>query len=219
MGEKIKVMLVDDHAIVREGLRAILALSPDIEVVGEAGDGREALDRAKAAAPDIVIMDISMPGMDGLEATKRLTKDFPEAKVLVLSQHDNDRYVLPILQAGASGYVLKRSIGAELVAAVRAVHTGECYLPPRIAQTVLQYFRKRPEEGQAEEEISLLTEREREVLKLVVEGNTSQAIADMLFVSKRTVMCHRANIAAKLNIHNRTELIRYAIRTGIIEPV
>jgi DNA-binding NarL/FixJ family response regulator len=219
MGDKIRVMLVDDHAIVREGLRAMLALSPDIEVVGEAGDGREALDKAPAAAPDLIIMDVSMPGMDGLEATKRLTRDMPEAKVLVLSQHDNDRYVLPILQAGASGYVLKRSIGAELVAAIRAVHAGECYLPPRIAQTVLQYFRNRPDENQEEPESNPLTEREREVLKLVVDGNTSQAIADKLCVSKRTVMCHRANIAAKLGIHNRTELIRFAIRTGVIEPM
>lgn len=219
MSDKIRVMLVDDHAIVREGLRAMLALSPDIEVVGEAGDGREALDRAKATAPDIVIMDVSMPGMDGLEATKRLAKEYAEAKVLVLSQHDNDRYVLPILQAGASGYVLKRSIGAELVAAIRTVHAGECYLPPRIAQTVLQYFRNRPGESPEEPEVSPLTEREREVLKLVVEGNTSQAIADSLCLSKRTVMCHRANIAAKLGIHNRTELIRFAIRTGVIEPM
>ncbi|MHB1130877.1 MAG: response regulator [Chloroflexota bacterium] len=219
MAEKVRIMLVDDHAIVREGLRAILALSPDFEVVGEAGDGREALEKAKAVDPDVVIMDVSMPGMDGLEATKRFTRDYPGMKVLVLSQHDNDRYVLPILQAGAAGYVLKRSIGAELVAALRAVHNGECYLPPRIAQTVLQFFRNRPSESQEAEDLSPLTEREREVLKLVVEGNTSQSIADLLCVSKRTVMCHRANIAAKLSIHNRTELVRYAIRMGIIEPV
>jgi DNA-binding NarL/FixJ family response regulator len=219
MVEPIRVLLVDDHAIVREGLRAVLSLSPDVTVVGEAGDGREALDKVRESGPDMVIMDVTMPGMDGLEATKRLTRDFPGVKVLVLSQHDSDRYVLPILQAGAAGYVLKRAIGAELMAAIRAVSAGECYLPPRVAQTVLEYFRKRPNETQEDEELSPLTEREREILKLVVEGNTSQAIADRLCVSKRTVMCHRANIAAKLGIHNRTELIRYAMRMGIIEPM
>jgi len=218
VSSKIRVMLVDDHGIVREGVRAILSLSPDIQVVGEACDGREALEQARSCLPDVVIMDITMPGMDGLEATRRLTRDFPGVRVLVLSQHDNDRYILPILQAGASGYVLKRSIGADLVAAIRTVHAGESYLPPRVAQTVLQYFRLQPGESQ-QDEISLLTEREREVLKLVVEGHTSQEIADLLCVSKRTVMCHRANIASKLGIHNRTELIRYAMRTGIIEPM
>lgn len=217
MAAKIRVMLVDDHGIVREGLRAMLALSADIQVVAEAGDGREAIDRIRTVAPDVAVMDMSMPGMDGLEATKRIVKDFPYVRVLVLSQHDNDRYILPVLQAGAAGYVLKRSVGSDLVAAIRAVHNGESYLPPSVAQTLLQYFRNRGG-GEVEEAAGPLTEREREVLKLVAEGYTSQAIADLLCVSKRTVMCHRANIAAKLGIHNRTELIRYAIRAGIIEP-
>jgi DNA-binding NarL/FixJ family response regulator len=215
----MRVLLVDDHGIVREGLRAILSLSPDIQVVGEAADGREAIEKARSCLPDVVIMDITMPGMDGLEATKYLARDFPGVRVLVLTQHDSDRYIVPILRAGASGYVLKRSIGAELVAAIRTVHSGDCYLPPRVAQTLLQCLRLPPSENQKEDEISLLTEREREVLKLVVEGRTSQDIADLLCVSKRTVMCHRANIASKLGIHNRTELIRYAMRAGIIEPV
>ncbi len=218
MNTRIRTLLVDDHGIVREGVRAILSLSPDIEVVGEAADGREAIEKTRACSPHVVVMDITMPGMDGLEATRRLSRDFPDVRVLILSQHDNDRYILPSLQAGASGYVLKRAIGAELVAAIRTVHAGECYLPPRVAQTVVQYFRTRPSEGR-DEEVSLLTEREREVLKLVVEGHTSQEIADLLCVSKRTVMCHRANIASKLGIHNRTELIRYATHAGIIEPL
>jgi len=219
MSNKIRVMLVDDHGIVREGVRAILSLSPDVQVVGEAADGRDALEKMRTCLPDVVVMDITMPGMDGLQATKRLTRDFPGTHVVILSQHDNDRYILPILRAGASGYVLKRSIGAELVAAIRTVHSGECYLPPRVAQAVLQYFRAQPGDVQEEDESGLLTEREREVLKLVVEGYTSQEIADLLSVSKRTVMCHRANIASKLGIHNRTELIRYAMRTGIIGPM
>jgi DNA-binding NarL/FixJ family response regulator len=215
--DKIRVLLVDDHGIVREGLRAMLSLNQDIQVVGEAADGREAIDRARSCAPNVVVMDMAMPGMDGLQATKRLTRDFPEVRVLVLSQHDNERYILPVLQAGASGYVLKRSVGAELVGAIRAVHAGDSWLPPRVAQAVLQYCRQGPS-TLAEDEVGvLLTDREREVLKLVVDGYTSQEIADLLHLSKRTVMCHRANIASKLGIHNRMELIRYAMRTGLVE--
>jgi DNA-binding NarL/FixJ family response regulator len=207
---------VDDHGIVREGLRAMLSLNQDIQVVGEAADGREAIDRARSCAPNVVVMDMAMPGMDGLQATKRLARDFAGVRVLVLSQHDNERYILPVLQAGASGYVLKRSVGAELVAAIRAVHAGDSWLPPRVAQAVLQYCRQGPA-ALADDEAGLLTEREREVLKLVVEGYTSQEIADLLHLSKRTVMCHRANMASKLGIHNRMELVRYAMRTGVVE--
>jgi len=218
MGNKIRVMLVDDHGIVREGLRAILSLSPDIEVVGEAGEGREAIEKARSCAPHVVIMDITMPGMDGLEATKRIVRDLPDAHVLVLSQHDSDRYIVPVLRAGASGYVFKRSIGAELVAAIHTVHSGGCYLPPRVAQTVIQHLRAALDQTQ-EEDTNPLTQREREVLKLVVEGHTNQEIADLLCLSKRTVMCHRANIASKLGIHNRTELFSYALRTGVVEAI
>ena len=213
--ERIRVLLVDDHGMVREGLRAMLSLNQDIQVVGEAADGRQAIARARTCAPNIVVMDMARPGMDGLQATKRLVRDFPGVRVLVLSQHDSDRYILPVLQAGASGYVLKRSVGAELVAAIRTVHAGEAFLPPRVAQAVVRYCRQGPDAA-AEDEDGVLTEREREVLKLVVEGNTSQEIADLLHLSKRTVMCHRANIAAKLGIHNRMELIRYAMRTGVV---
>jgi DNA-binding NarL/FixJ family response regulator len=214
--DKVRVLLADDHGIVREGLRAMLSLNEDIEVVGEAADGREAVNQARSCAPNVVVMDMAMPGMDGLQATKRLARDFPEVRVLVLSQHDNERYILPVLQAGASGYVLKRSVGAELVEAIRTVHKGDSWLPPRVAQTVLSYCRQGPS-ALAEDDGSLLTEREQEVLKLVVEGYTSREIADLLYLSKRTVMCHRANIASKLGIHNRMELIRYAMRTGVVE--
>jgi len=216
--ERIRVLLVDDHGIVREGLRAMLSLNQDIQVVGEAADGREAIALARSCAPNIVVMDMAMPGMDGLQATKRLVRDFPGVRVLALSQHDSDRYILPVLQAGASGYVLKRSVGAELVAAIRTVHAGECFLPPGVAQAVVRYCRQGPETI-AEDEDGVLSEREREVLKLVVEGRTSQEIADLLHLSKRTVMCHRANIASKLGIHNRMELIRYAMRTGVVGTV
>jgi len=195
----------------------MLSLNPDLQVVGEAADGREAIERARSTVPNVVVMDMAMPGMDGLQATKRLVRGFPGVRVLVLSQHDNERYILPVLQAGASGYVLKRSVGAELVAAIRAVHAGDSWLPPRVAQTVLQYCRQAPVALAEDGGDDLLTEREQEVLKLVVEGYTSQEIADLLHLSKRTVMCHRANIASKLGIHNRLELIRYAMRSGVIE--
>ena len=213
--ERIRVLLVDDHGMVRDGLRAMLSLNQDIQVVAEAADGREAIARARTCAPNVVVMDMAMPGMDGLQATKRLVRDFPGVRVLVLSQHDSDRYILPVLKAGASGYVLKRSVGAVLVAAIRTVHAGETFLPPRVAQAVVRYCRQGPETA-AEGEESALTEREEEILKLVVEGHTSQDIADLLHLSKRTVMCHRANIAARLGIHNRMELIRYAMRAGIV---
>src|SRR3972149_3072912 len=215
--DKIRVLLVDDHGIVREGLHAMLSLNQEIEVVGEAADGREAIARARSCAPNVVVMDMAMPGMDGLQATKRLTRDFPEVRVLVLSQHDNERYILPVLQAGASGYVLKRSVGAELVGAIRAVHAGDSWLPPRVAQAVLQYCRQGPSTLGEDEVGVLLTDREREGLKLVGEGYTGQEIADLLHLSKRTVMCHRANIASKLGIHNRMGLIRCAMRTGLVE--
>ncbi len=213
---KIRVLLVDDHAIVREGLRAMLSLNQDMQVVGEAADGREAIKRARSDAPNVVVMDMAMPGMDGLQATKRMTRDFPWVHVLVLSQHDSERHIMPVLQAGASGYVLKRSVGAELVEAIRAVHAGDSWLPPGVAQTVLRYCRQVPS-ALDEPDAGVLTEREREVLKLVVEGHTSQEIGDLLQLSKRTVMCHRANIASKLGIHNRMELIRYAMRIGLVE--
>lgn len=213
--DRIRVLLVDDHGIVREGVRAMLSLNQEIEVVGEAADGREAIKQARSCAPNVVVMDIAMPGMDGLQATKRLARDFPEIRVLVLSQHDNERYILPVLQAGASGYVLKRSVGAELLEAIRTVHRGDCWLPPRVAQTVLSYCRQGPSALPDDGE-GLLTEREQEVLKLVVEGYTSREIAEFLYLSKRTVMCHRANIASKLGIHNRLELVRYAMRTGVV---
>src|SRR3989304_1586569 len=188
---KTRVLRVDAHAIVREGLRAMLATNQDMEVVGEAADGREAIKGTRFSAPNVVVMDMAMPGMDGLQATKYLVRDFPGVRVLVLSQHESERYILPVLQAGASGYVLKRSVGAQLVDAIRAVHSGKSYLPPGVAETVLQYCRHVPS-TLAEPDAGLLTEREQEVLKLVVEGPTSQEIGDLLHVSKRTGMCHRA---------------------------
>ena len=212
----IRVLLVDDHAILREGLKALLSLSEDIQVIGEASDGWEALAMTQRLAPEVIIMDMAMPGMDGLEATRRITKASPQTKILVLSQHDNERYILPVLRAGAMGYVLKREVGAELVTAIRTVHQGECFVPPPIAKMMLRNYQQ---ESLATEPVEdALTEREREVLKLVVEGRTSREIAEVLSLSKKTIMCHRANIYQKLGTHNRAELIKYAIRQGLAEP-
>ncbi len=214
--DKIRVLLVDDHAILREGLKAMLSLSEDIQVVGEAGDGWQALAATERLAPEVVIMDMAMPGMDGLEATRHIVKEFPQTKVLVLSQHDNERYILPVLRTGAMGYILKRSVGAELVTAIRTVHQGECFVPAAIAKMLLQDYQESERTRVSADEHGL-TEREKEILKLVAEGRTSQEIAELLSLSKKTVMCHRANIYQKLGTHNRTELIRYAMHLQLIE--
>ena len=214
---KIKVLLVDDHAILREGLKVLLALNEDIQVVGEAGDGEDGLARIQHLSPDVVVMDIAMPGMDGLEATRRIVSAYPKTKILILSQHDNERYILPVLRAGAMGYILKRAVGEELVTAIRTVYRGESYLQPSVAKMVLQNYQQTNEEP-AKNDMGL-TERERQVLKLVAEGRTSQEIADLLYLSKKTVMCHRANIYQKLGTHNRTELIKYAMHLGLVEAI
>jgi len=216
VGEKIRVLLVDDHAILRDGIRALLALSKDIEVVGEASDGQEALDRVRELSPDVVLMDIAMPGLDGLEATRRIKDRHGEIKVLILTQHENREYVFPILKAGADGYVLKKAAGTELLSAIRAVHHGGTFLYPSVAKTVVEDY-LRPDGTISERHHSKLTDREIEVLKLVAEGRSNQEIADLLCLSVKTVTGHRTNIMEKLDLHSRTELVKYAIRTGLIQ--
>lgn len=213
---KIRVLIVDDHAILRDGIRAFLSLYDDIEIVGEAADGKEAVERAKQLMPDVVLMDIAMPTMDGLEATRRIRKESPGTKVLVLTQHGNKEYVFPIVKAGAAGYVLKKAAGLELVSAIRAVHQGDSFLDPSIAKTLIEGYLQKAGEGEEPDAYDTLTDREREVLKLIAEGYTNQEIANTLFVTVKTVFGHRTNLMGKLNIHNRTELIKYAIRKGLI---
>lgn len=209
---KIKILVVDDHAIMRDGIHALIDLHDDIEVVGEASDGKEAIEKVRELVPDVVIMDIAMPGMDGLEAARRIRKRNPEVKVLVLTQHDHKEYVLSAIKAGVAGYLPKRAVSSELVSAIRAVHRGESFLYPSAATALIQdYLRK----GEAEP-YDYLTEREREILKLIAEGHTSREIASMLFISVKTVQGHRTKIMEKLDIHNRTELIRYAMRKGLV---
>lgn len=211
---KIRVLLVDDHAILREGLRSFLSLQPDIEVVGEAGDGLTALEQARLLQPDVVLMDITMPAMDGLEATRRLREESPNSRVLILTQHDDREYVFPLLEAGAAGYVPKKAGGAELLAAIRGVYEEGAFLSPSIARLVVERYVQRPSEG---EERPHLTERETEVLRLLAEGKTNKEIAAILCLSVKTVMVHRANIMEKLGLHSRTELVKYAIRQGLVQ--
>lgn len=209
---KIRVLIVDDHAILREGIRSLLASHDDIEVVGEASDGREAADKARQLNPDVILMDVAMPLMDGLEATRRIRKDNPRIKVLILTQYDNKEYVLSSIKAGASGCVPKRVVASELVSAIRAVHSGDSFLYPSAAKFLIEDYLQRVEEDPYDR----LTEREREILKLVAEGRTNREIADMLSISVKTVLGHRTSLMEKLDIHNRTELIKYAIRKGLI---
>ena len=209
---RIKILVVDDHAIMRDGIRALLNLRDDIEIVGEASEGNEAIEKAEELAPDVIVMDIAMPGMDGLEATRRITKKNPKVKVLVLSQHDDKEYILSAIKAGVVGYVPKRALGLELVSAIRAVHQGDSYLYPSAAAAVIRDYLK----GAVKEPYDRLTAREREILTLIAEGHTSREIADKLFISLKTVLGHRTKIMEKLDLHNRSELIKYAIRKGLI---
>jgi two-component system, NarL family, response regulator NreC len=210
-----KVLLVDDHAILREGLRMVLEAQPGISVVGEAENGREALEMVEELHPDVVVMDIAMPQMNGAEATRQIKRRFPATKVLILTMHENQQYLIQIVNAGAIGCVLKRSAGAELVTAVRAAARGESYFSPSMASMLLEDYRVRLAHEE-DDDVGMFTEREREVLQLVAEGKTNKEIADILTVSIKTVQTHRAHIMEKLGAHDRTDLVRYAMRKGII---
>ncbi|MHB0869339.1 MAG: response regulator [Chloroflexota bacterium] len=213
----IRVLIVDDHAVLRDGIRSLLESYEDIAVVGEASNGREAVQLVAHLAPDVVLMDVAMPEMDGLEATRQIVAAHGSSRVLVLTQHDNQEYVFPILEAGAAGYLLKKVRGTELVSAIRAVHEGGSFLSPSITRAVIERsLRQRQPQEEAAGGVRL-TEREKEVLKLVAEGLSNQEIADRLSLSIKTVMGHRANLMDKLNIHSRVDLVKYAIRAGLIE--
>jgi len=208
-------MVVDDHTIVRDGICALLALVKDIEVIGEASNGSEALKMVKNLAPDVVLMDIAMPDMGGLEATRRICKEFPKIKVIALTQHDDKEFVFPIIEAGASGFISKIAASSELAAGIRSVFQGDSYLSPSVAKILIEDYQQKGFRG-SRDPYHQLTEREREVLRLAAEGHTTQEIADALVISPKTVEGHKTSLMAKLGIHNRTELIKYALRKGII---
>jgi NarL family two-component system response regulator LiaR len=226
---KIQVLLVDDHAILREGIRYLLSASGEVDVVGEAQDGIEALEMVESLMPDAVLMDIAMPRMNGIEATTELKKRHPELPVLILSMYDSEEYVVPILKAGASGYVLKRSAAQELVSALKAVVAGQVILHPDVARTVMDSIQGnggtvsghaapagvRPEGG-FHAQLEQLTDREREVLTLIAKGLTNQQIGEKLFISIKTVQAHRANLMEKLDLHDAVELTKFAIKTGLL---
>jgi DNA-binding NarL/FixJ family response regulator len=212
-----RVLLADDHAMVRRGLRHVLDAQPDLEVVAEVGDGREAVERALRGDIDLVVLDVAMPRMTGLQAARDLSRRLPDLRVLILSMHDNEQYFFEALRAGASGYVLKSAADRDLVEACRAVMRGEPFIyPPAVRGIVRDLLERGLEQG--ETDVSLLTPRESEVVKLIAEGRTNREIAAELTISEKTVERHRANILGKLGMRDRVELTRYAIRRGLIEP-
>ncbi len=204
---EMRLLLVDDHAILSAGLRALLGYYDDIEIVGEARDGTEALELVGKLRPDVVLMDIAMPGLSGIEATRLIREQYPHTRVLVLSQHAEGQYVLAVLQAGASGYVLKRALGADLLQALRAVARGETYLHPELSTVLVEEVRS-PGES--------LTPREKEILAHIVHGETNAQIAASLSLSVKTVEWHRNNLMSKLNAHNAAELVHVALQRGLI---
>jgi len=214
-GRKTRVLVADDHAIVRQGLRAILEAEDDIEVVGEAADGREAVRKGLAMQPDVVVMDVSMPRMNGLEATTRIVKDCPSIRVVALTMHSSEEYVYSLLRAGARGYLLKESVSSDLVEAIHAVVRGGTYLHPCISTKVVDGYLKRPRSASPQGMPDILTPREREILQLIAEGHTNKEIAGLLVLAVKTIENHRSRIMDKLEIHNVAGLTRYAISKGI----
>ncbi len=211
---KIRVLVVDDHTILRQGLRALLEDFGDVQVVGDAQNGEEALARSGELAPDVVLMDIMMPGMNGLEATRAIRQKFPQVRVLILTQYEDRQLVLSLLQAGASGYVLKRALGTDLVRGLRAVFNGQAYLDPSVATLVVDAACG-PRDGAAGP-FEPLTGRECEILRYIAQGKTNVEIAAVLCLSPNTVVWHRANLMSKLGMHKATDLVRYAVQNGFL---
>lgn len=209
----MRVVIADDHGIVRSGIRLLLETEPDLRVIGEAADGIEARDLVVRERPDLAILDVKMPGLTGLQATREIKAQAPEVQVLILSMHDDERYLFEALRAGASGYVLKSQADTDLLDAIRSVQRGEPFLSPGAQQSLIRDLLDRGAPADSE-----LTSREEEIVKLVAEANTSREIAELLHLSEKTVENHRANAMKKLGMRDRVELVRYAIRKGLIEP-
>ena len=214
--KKIRILLADDHNIMRRGLRLLLEREPEFEVVAEAADGRQATERAEATNPDIVILDIAMPNMSGIEAAQRIKTLLPQAAVIILSMHSDEGYVLRALKAGAKGYLLKDSAENDLIEAIRAVSAGKAFFSPEISKILVEDYVRDMRKRGAEDSYELLTSREREILHLLAEGKSNKDIASSLNLSLYTVETHRRNLQDKLNLHSLAELILYAVRKGLI---
>lgn len=216
MMSNIRVLLAEDHTIVRKGLRSLLDAEANIEVVGEADDGRQAIQKAQQFQPDVVLMDITMPVLNGLEATRQIKKLLPQIRVLVLTVHTSEEYIFQILQAGAAGYVVKQAAVEELIAAITAVSQGNAFISPSVPENIIEEYSRQMNAMTAKDDYARLTDREREVLQLVAEGRSNREIAQMLHITTKTVEAHRSRVMEKLNIRSTADLTRYAIRRGII---
>jgi two-component system, NarL family, response regulator NreC len=216
MGDGIRVLVADDHAIVRDGIKAAVGAVGDISVVGEAENGKEAVSMTRELTPDIVIMDIGMPVLNGIEATRQITKAFPGAKVLILTMHNDDKYIFQSLKAGATGYVLKGSGMAELIDAIRSIHSGNPYFSPPVSRKIMESYLSDEDTKKKGGRSEILTGREREVLQLIAEGYSNLKTAELIGISPKTVETHRSNIMKKLGVHDVAGLVKYAIKQGII---
>jgi two-component system, NarL family, response regulator NreC len=215
--DKIRVLLADDHTILRAGLKMMLNAQPDIETIGEASDGKQAISEAERLSPDVIIMDITMPECNGIEATRQIKRLLPDVRVLILTMHENEEYLFQTLRAGAAGYMLKEAADTDLISAIRVVSGGRFYLSPSAQSMLVSDYLQRVHTGEERDSYGALTEREREILKLVAEGYTNSQIGERLFISPKTVDTHRTHIMDKLNLHSRAELVKYAMRRGLLE--
>jgi DNA-binding NarL/FixJ family response regulator len=213
-GKRIRILLADDHAVLRAGLRALLTAQGDLEVVGEASDGAEAVRLTQSLRPDVVVMDIGMPGVSGIDATARIKRDLPVVKVLILSMHDDRGYLRQVLRAGASGYVLKKAADTELLAAIRAAARGEVFLDPALAKALVDEIIEPKLPGG---KTPALSERERDVLRLIARGHTNRQVADRLCISVKSVETYKARLMEKLGLRGRAELVRYALQQGLLK--
>lgn len=213
---KIRIILAEDHTIVRKGIRVLLDEEADIEVVGEAENGQEAIDLVEEFLPDLILIDNTMPILNGLEATRQIKKRFPNVKILVLTMHTTTEYVSQFLQAGASGYLVKQTAPKELVRAIRAIYQGDSFLSPAISKVVIEGYLQQEIKSTPSDMYETLTSRERQILQMITEGLSNREIAEKLYLSVKTVNNHRTNLMDKLNIHNTAKLVKYAIRKGVI---
>ena len=218
MSSPVSIMLADDHTIVRQGLARLLEEQPNLKVIGEATNGRDAVEKAKQLKPDILIMDIAMPRLNGIEAAKRIRKHLPETKILILSMYSHEHYIYELIEAGISGYLLKDASGRDIIKAIHAAMNNETFLSPSISKVLVDTYRSPRKSSPRTERYKQLSNREREVFQLIAEGHSTRVIADMLYVSMSTVKSHRAKIMEKLDIDSPVKLVHFAIKLGLVDP-